>query len=72
MVITSHPFVKSVKAIRSIDPNAKFIMCSAMGQQAIVLEAIQAGASDFIIKPFREDTIVQVIEQVFASIKLVS
>jgi len=64
--------IESVKAIRSIDPSAKFIMCSAMGQQTIVLEAIQAGASDFIIKPFREDTIIQVIERVFASIKLVS
>ena len=44
--------ISAVKAIRKIDPKAKIVMCSAMGQQAMVIEAIQAGARDFIVKPF--------------------
>src|ERR1700730_2496326 len=43
--------VSAVKEIRKLDPNAKIIMCSAMGQQNMVLEAIQAGAKDFLVKP---------------------
>jgi two-component system chemotaxis response regulator CheY len=41
-------------------------MCSAMGQQAMVMEAIQAGAKDFIVKPFQQDRILQAIERVLA------
>ena len=44
--------ISALKNIRSIDSNAKVVMCSAMGQQAMVIEAIQAGARDFIVKPF--------------------
>jgi two-component system chemotaxis response regulator CheY len=58
--------IEGVKAIRSIDPNANIIMCSAMGQQAMVMEAIQAGAKDFIVKPFQQDRIIQAIERVLA------
>lgn len=58
--------IEGVKAIRSIDPNANIIMCSAMGQQAMVMEAIQAGAKDFIVKPFQQDRILQAIERVLA------
>ncbi|MDF9409326.1 response regulator [Pelotomaculum isophthalicicum JI] len=58
--------IEGVKAIRSIDPNANVIMCSAMGQQAMVMEAIQAGAKDFIVKPFQQDRILQAIERVMA------
>jgi len=56
--------IEGVKAIRSIDPGANIIMCSAMGQQAMVMEAIQAGAKDFIVKPFQQDRILQAIERV--------
>lgn len=56
--------IQAVKAIRSHDPNANIIMCSAMGQQAMVMEAIQAGAKDFIVKPFQQDRILQAIERV--------
>jgi two-component system chemotaxis response regulator CheY len=45
--------IEAVKEIRSKDPAAKIIMCSAMGQQAMVIDAIQAGAKDFIVKPFQ-------------------
>ncbi|OPX82339.1 MAG: Chemotaxis protein CheY [Pelotomaculum sp. PtaB.Bin013] len=58
--------IEGVKAIRSIDPNANVIMCSARGQQAMVMEAIQAGAKDFIVKPFQQDRILQAIERVMA------
>ncbi len=58
--------IESVKAIKKIDPNAKIIMCSAMGQQAMVMEAIQAGAMDFIVKPFKQERILQAIERVLS------
>ena len=47
----------ALKEIKKIDPNAKVIMCSAMGQQAMVIEAIQSGALDFIVKPFDKDRV---------------
>jgi len=58
--------IDSVKAIREFDPGANIIMCSAMGQQAMVMEAIQAGAKDFIVKPFQQDRILQAIGRVLA------
>ena len=47
--------ITAVKEIKKVDPAAKVVMCSAMGQQAMVIEAIQAGARDFIVKPFQAD-----------------
>lgn len=58
--------IQGVKAIRGVDPNANIIMCSAMGQQSMVMEAIQAGAKDFIVKPFQQDRILQAIERVLS------
>lgn len=55
--------ISAVKAIRKIDPNAKIIMCSAMGQQAMVIEAIQAGARDFIVKPFQADRVLEAVRK---------
>ncbi|GAE92833.1 chemotaxis regulator [Gracilibacillus boraciitolerans JCM 21714] len=46
-----------------MDANATIIMCSAMGQQQMVLDAIKAGASDFIVKPFTEDRVKETIER---------
>lgn len=45
--------ITALKEIKQIDPQAKIIMCSAMGQQSMVIDAIQAGAKDFIVKPFQ-------------------
>lgn len=56
--------IEAVKAIMKKAPDAKIIICSAMGQQAMVMEAIQAGAKDFIVKPFKPDRILQAIERV--------
>ncbi|MCT2535955.1 response regulator [Aquibacillus koreensis] len=57
--------VEAVKQIKSIDPGATIVMCSAMGQQQMVLEAIQAGAKDFIVKPFDEERIKQALSKIF-------
>ena len=55
--------IHALKEIRSFDPNAKIIMCSAMGQQAMVIDAIQAGAKDFIVKPFQADRVIEAIKK---------
>ena len=55
--------IGAVRQIKGIDPNAKIIMCSAMGQQAMVLESIQAGAKDFIVKPFQADRILEAVSK---------
>lgn len=53
--------IAALKEIRKLDANAKIIMCSAMGQQAMVIDAIQAGAKDFIVKPFQADRVIEAI-----------
>ncbi len=56
--------IQAVKEIKKMDPNAKIIMCSAMGQQAMVIDAIQAGAKDFIVKPFQADRVIEAVKKV--------
>lgn len=56
--------IDAVKNIKAIDPNAKIVMCSAMGQQAMVIESIQAGARDFIVKPFQADRVLEAVRKV--------
>lgn len=55
--------ITALKEIKAIDPTAKIIMCSAMGQQAMVIDAIQAGAKDFIVKPFQADRVIEAIKK---------
>ncbi|MNJ37601.1 Chemotaxis protein CheY [compost metagenome] len=55
--------IAALKEIKKIEPSAKVIMCSAMGQQAMVIDAIQAGAKDFIVKPFQSDRVVEAINK---------
>lgn len=55
--------VTALKKIKEIDPNAKVIMCSAMGQQSMVMDAIQAGAIDFIVKPFDNDRVIESVNK---------
>ena len=55
--------ISAVKAIKKIEPSAKIVMCSAMGQQAMVIEAIQAGARDFIVKPFQADRVLEAVRK---------
>lgn len=56
--------IQAVKEIKKINSAAKIIMCSAMGQQAMVIEAIQAGAKDFIVKPFQAERIIEAVKKV--------
>ncbi|TCL40145.1 two-component system chemotaxis response regulator CheY [Anaerospora hongkongensis] len=55
--------ISAVKEIKKMDPSAKVIMCSAMGQQAMVIEAIQSGARDFIVKPFQPDRVLEAVRK---------
>ena len=56
--------IEAVKKIMDFDSDAKVIMCSAMGQQSLVIEAIEAGAKDFIVKPFEKDRIKEAIDNI--------
>jgi two-component system chemotaxis response regulator CheY len=56
--------IQALKKIKEIDPSANVIMCSAMGQQAMVIEAIQNGAKDFIVKPFQADRVLEAVKKV--------
>ena len=56
--------ISATKEIKKTDPNARIIMVTAMGQQAMVLDAIQAGARDFIVKPFQEERVIDAVKKV--------
>ena len=56
--------IEALKKIKETDPNAAVIMCSAMGQQAMVIESIQSGAKDFIVKPFQADRVLEAVQKV--------
>lgn len=55
--------IEAVRAICREDPGAKILMCSAMGQQALVVEAIQAGAKDFVVKPFQPSRVLEAVQR---------
>ncbi|MCI8327526.1 MAG: response regulator [Lachnospiraceae bacterium] len=56
--------IQALKKIKEGDANACVIMCSAMGQQAMVIEAIQSGAKDFIVKPFQAERVLEAVKKV--------
>ena len=56
--------IQALKKIKEVDGGANVIMCSAMGQQAMVIEAIQNGAKDFIVKPFQADRVLEAVKKV--------
>jgi len=56
--------IKAVPEILKVSPKSKIIMCSAMGQQAMVIDAIKKGARDFIVKPFEKSRVLQAINNV--------
>jgi two-component system, chemotaxis family, chemotaxis protein CheY len=58
--------IDAVREITRFDPQAKILMCSAMGQQALVVEAIQAGARDFVVKPFQPSRVLEAVPRVLA------
>ncbi|PXW92520.1 two-component system chemotaxis response regulator CheY [Streptohalobacillus salinus] len=55
--------IQALKEIKAMNPNAIVIMCSAMGQQAMVIDAIQAGAKDFVVKPFNAERVLEAINK---------
>ena len=56
--------IDAVREIVKLDAGAKVLMCSAMGQQALVVEAIQAGAKDFVVKPFQPSRVLEAVQRV--------
>jgi len=58
--------INALKAIKEFDSEAKVIICSAMGQKALIIEAMEAGAVNFIAKPFDEEKVIETVNKVFA------
>jgi two-component system chemotaxis response regulator CheY len=56
--------LEALKEIRGADPNATVIMCSAMGQETMVVNALKQGAKDFIVKPFKADRIMKTVKSI--------
>lgn len=56
--------IEAVKNIIGLDDKANIVMCSAMGQKKMIIEAIEAGAKDFIVKPFDQDRVLEALEKV--------
>ena len=58
--------IAALKAILEVDPAARVIMCSALGQESKVLESIKAGARDFVVKPFQPDRVLEAVGKALA------
>jgi two-component system, chemotaxis family, chemotaxis protein CheY len=64
IVMPKRSGIDAVKAIMEIAPKANVVMCSALGQETLVMEAIQAGAKDFIVKPFKPEAVLATLKKV--------
>ena len=58
--------IDAVREIMRIEPGARVLMCSAMGQQTLVLDALRAGARDFVVKPFQPSRVIEAVQRVLA------
>lgn len=58
--------LEALKQIRALDPDATCVMCSAMGQQGIIIETIKAGATDYVLKPFQADRVIEAVSKALA------
>ena len=59
--------IEALKLIMAFDPRARVVMCSALGQESLIIEALEAGARDFIVKPFKPAKVVEVAQKVLAA-----
>ena len=59
--------LEALKAIRSSDPGANVVMCSAMGQESMVMDAVRSGAKDFIVKPFKPDRVLKTVTSILGN-----
>lgn len=59
--------LEALKTIRKQNPGANVVMCSAMGQEAMVIDAIQSGAKDFIVKPFKAERILKTVSSILGN-----
>jgi two-component system chemotaxis response regulator CheY len=59
--------ITAVREIKKRAPHAKFIMCSAMGQQAMIVDAVTAGASDFVVKPFKPERVLEAVYKILGT-----
>ena len=59
--------IEALKLIMALDPQARVVMCSALGQESLIIEALEVGARDFIVKPFKPAKVVEVAQKVLAA-----
>ena len=59
--------LEALKAIRGADASANVVMCSAMGQEAMVMDAVRSGAKDFIVKPFKADRVLKTVTSILGN-----
>ena len=64
IVMPKRSGIDAVKGILSSDPQAVVVMCSALGQESLVMEALQAGAKDFIVKPFKPEAVLSTLDKI--------
>jgi two-component system chemotaxis response regulator CheY len=64
IVMPKRSGIDAVKGILAKHPDAKVVMCSALGQETLVMEALQAGARDFIVKPFKPDSVISTLAKI--------
>lgn len=58
--------IEALKQIMTVNANAKVVMCSSMGQQSLITEALKSGAKDFVIKPFQPQKVMEVLSKYFS------
>jgi two-component system chemotaxis response regulator CheY len=59
--------IEALKRILAVDPRARVVMCSALGQESLIIDALEAGARDFIVKPFKPAKVVEVAQKVLVT-----
>jgi two-component system chemotaxis response regulator CheY len=59
--------IEALKRILAVDPRARVVMCSALGQESLIIDALEAGARDFIVKPFKPAKVVEVAQKVLVA-----